>query len=322
MLEPPTRKRRSRHSKEREDIDIRGNPRAIATLRLFDSYRLLPFNWMHALVPNSGDYTGHRDQCTRMVTADLLDRFCFDGTKTTNETMTYWRTAAGDRFLHERGFEGLPHDGTHDAHQVLTDLADAQIELGVRGTDVQLFKWQDILRLPTIPAQPEHPFRFPIGTNPINRKTMYLVPDGRPFILKCGERSALFLKELDRNNENPQTIKNKFRNYLACIEEIKKRYGRKAVMVLFITTDPVRLQNLLRWAAEVCGGPSKLFLFGFIDDHVKRARSTAPITTHLFHQPLLRAGHPPYLLKTLSDDSQTHPLEEAVRAYKAKAGTL
>ena len=283
-----------------DEVDIRGNPRALGTLRLFDNYRLLPFNWMHALVP-LGSYAGHQAQCTRMVRAGLLRRFTFNGTKNTSETMTYWRTERGDRFLHARGFEGLPHDGTHDAHQVLTDLSDAQIELGARLSDVQVIKWQDILRLPNFPMQPDHPFRFPVGTHPISRKTMHLVPDGRPFILKRGERSALFLKELDRNNENPLVIKNKIRNYITCMEEIKRRYGRKAVMVLFVTTDPVRLANLVRWTLEVVGGPSQVFLFGFIDDHVKHTRSTAPVTTQLFDQPLLRAGHPPYLLKTLSE---------------------
>ena len=41
-------------------------------------------------------------------------------------------TERGDKFLHDKGFEGLPHDGTHDAHQVLTDLVDAQMQLGSR----------------------------------------------------------------------------------------------------------------------------------------------------------------------------------------------
>lgn len=287
------------------DVEIRGNARAINTLRLFDNYRLLPFNWMHALVPDAGHYTGHRDLCTRMVCAGLLGRMTFDGRKKTHETMTYWRTARGDKFLHDKGFEGLPHDGTHDAHQVLVDQIDAQMHIGARGTTARFLNWQDIIREDAFPPQPEHPFRFPIGTHPLSKKTMHLVPDGRPFIVSVprGDKreSALFLKELDRNNENPQVIKNKVRNYLACIDTIKERYRRQQVMILFVTTDPTRLHNLMRWTAEVNGGPSKLFLFGFMEDHVKLCRTTAPVVTHLFDQPVLRAGHSPYLIKTLTE---------------------
>ena len=308
MLDTPAKRRSRRDLTVDPNVDIRGNPRAIATLRLFDTYRLLPFNWMHELVwlPEKphvrGDYEGHRDQCTRMIRAGLLGRMTFDGHKRVDETMTYWRTARGDKFLHDKGFEGLPHDGTHDAHQVLTDLIDAQMQLGTRGTQTRFLNWQQITELDQFPTQPPQPFRFPIGKNPISGKTMHLVPDGRPFIIvnPVGE-NALFLKELDRNNENPQTIKNKMQNYLTCIDAIKKQYSRKQVMIVFVTTDLVRLQNLLRWAAEVNQGPSKLFLFGFIEDHVKSRRSTPEIATHLVDQPLLRAGNRPYLIKTLSE---------------------
>lgn len=289
-----------------KDVEIRGNDRAVNTLRLFDSYRLLPFNWLHELVPDSGHYVGHRDLCTRMVCAGLLGRMTFDGRKNTNETMTYWRTDAGDRFLHDKGYEGLPHDGTHDAHQVLTDLIDAQMQLGARGTDTRFLNWQEIIRQPAFPPQGPQPFRFPIGTNPISKKTMHLVPDGRPFIISVPQpdgtnRSALFLKELDRNNEEPQTIKGKIRNYLMCMDEIKKRYGRKQVMVLFVTTNLTRLQNIIRWTLEVNSGPSQVFLFGFMEDHVKTQRTTAPVSAHLFNQPLERAGNRRYLLQTLSE---------------------
>lgn len=302
MLEEPLRKRRSRHDNTRDDTDIRGNERAIATLRLFDNYRLLPFNWMHALVPDSGHYNGHRDQCRRLKRAGLLRNFTFNGTKNTSETMTWWRTELGDRFLHERGFEGLPHDGTHDAHQVLVDLIDAQMHLGTRGTSTRFLNWQDVIRQPAFPAQREHPFRFQIGTHPLTKKPMHLLPDGRPFIIVAPDgRSALFLKELDRNNENPEIIKSKVRNYLTAMPTIKERYKRKQVMVLFATTNQVRLQNLMRWTQEVCGAPTRLFLFGFMEDHVKLTRSTAPIVTDLFDRPLFRAGHRPYLIKTLSE---------------------
>jgi hypothetical protein len=302
MLDRAVKKRRKRHDLTRNpDRSIRGNSRCIETLRLFDNYRLLPFNWLHKLVDARGDYRGHRKQCSHMVQAGLLGRMTFDGSKRTDETMTYWRTEHGDRFLHQKGYEGLPHDGTHDAHQVLTDLIDAQMQIGSRDSGTTFLNWSQILEQPAFPTQPPFPFRFPVGANPQTRKTLYLVPDGRPFILKHGERSALFLKELDRNNENPEVIKNKVRNYLRAIDAIKDQYKRRAVMVLFVTTNPTRLMNLKRWTEQVCQGPSQLFLFGYMEDHIRTRRSTAPVVTDLFDRPVERAGVCPYLLRTLSE---------------------
>src|SRR5688572_21285386 len=105
------------------DTDVRPTERAIATLRLFDNYRLLPANWMHALLPERlrGKYrTGYLYLLMRMTRAGLLSRETLNGRRNNNETMTYSRTDCGQKepcsgsrcarhFLHNRGFEVLPH---------------------------------------------------------------------------------------------------------------------------------------------------------------------------------------------------------------------
>ncbi len=112
--------RRSRHHFRDNGVVVRATERSLDTLRLFDTFRLLPLNYMHALA-GGGNYCGYRDLCTRMTWAGLLSRKTLNGTFNNNETQTYFRTDAGDRFLHEKGFEPLPHDSHHDTHQVLTD---------------------------------------------------------------------------------------------------------------------------------------------------------------------------------------------------------
>jgi hypothetical protein len=280
------------------ESDIRATPRAMDTLRLFNDYRLLPLNWMYALIGDTGSYDGYSKLCRRMVKrAGLLSRFTFNGTRNTNETMTYLRTAAGDRFLFEKGFVGLPHDGTHDAHQVLTDLADAQIQLGLRGTDVELHKWQGIVEHPATPKLPDKPFRFDY---PGGR----LIPDGRPFYLKRGRDSILFLKEIDRATEGKSIITDKLRAYKILEDEIKRRYGftgALGLMLLIVTTDEVRRQSILKLIAKIFPNGCRWILVALIDDHIKHTRSTAPVVTDIVDKPCLRAGAPPYSLKTLGE---------------------
>ena len=244
-----TKERNSRFVRTPLAVALRANPRLIAILRVFDDHRLLPANWIHALV--GGDRIGLNRRLTQLYREGLLNRETLLGPKNVYETMTYSRTEKGDRFLNEKGFEGLPHDGTHDAHQVLLDILSASIELGARNSSIELHKWKEIRDHPKTPKLPNHPFRFQVGTNPNNEKTIFLVPDGRPFFLKGQEGSILFVKELDRNTEPATTILTKLKNYQKAEDAIKARYGFKAMMLLFVTTDKTRQENILGWIKEV-----------------------------------------------------------------------
>src|SRR2546423_461770 len=178
--------RRSRHvvPDTKPDLDVHPTGRCLGTLRLFDRYRILPLNWMHALV-GEGSYVGYRNLCTRMTLAKLLERRTLNGRRNNNETQTYSRSKAGDKYLHERGFEALPHDSHHDAHQALVDLAEAQIELGARAAGIEYHPWIDIRDHPKTPRLPDKPFRFDV-------EDTYQIPDGRPFYLKNTRGAMLF----------------------------------------------------------------------------------------------------------------------------------
>jgi hypothetical protein len=286
---------RSRHvvPDTKPDLDIHPTGRCLATLQLFDRYRLLPLNWMHALA-GDGSYVGYRNLCTRMTLAKLLERRTLNGRRNNNETQTYSRTRPGDRYLHERGFEALPHDSHHDTHQALVDIVEAQIELGSRAAGIEYHPWIDIRDHPKTPRLPEKPFRFDVNDT-------YQVPDGRPFYLKTARGSMLFLREVDRSTEAPDTIRVKLRNYRQLKDHIQSRYGFRRMMLLFITTNDTRKENILRLIGEEFVDGSQWILVATMTDHVKECLTTAPVTTHLFTEPYLRAGFRPFLLHTLSE---------------------
>jgi hypothetical protein len=287
--------RRSRHvvPDTKPDLDIYPTGRCLATLQLFDRYRILPLNWMHALV-GGGSYVGYRNLCTRMTLAKLLERRTLNGRRNNNETQTYSRSKAGDKYLHERGYEALPHDSHHDAHQALVDIAEAQIELGARAADVEYHPWVDIRDHPKTPRLPDRPFRFDVNDT-------YQIPDGRPFYLKNARGSMLFLREIDRNTEAPDTIRIKLRNYRQLQDRIQSRYGFRHMMLLFVTTNETRKENILRLLGEEFVSGCKWILVATMTDHVKECLTTTPVATHLFTEPYLRAGHRPFSLLSLAD---------------------
>lgn len=291
--------RRSRHTRpaSKPDFDIRATERSIATLQLFDRYRILPLNYMHALA-GGGSYVGYRHLCKRLFWAGLLDRRTLNAARNNNETMNYSRSSAGSKFLiacgHPTSYETLPNDTHHDNHQILSDIAEAQIELGARTSSTEYHPWLDILHHPATPPLPPRPFRFEVNGS-------YQVPDGRPFYLKEGSRSALFIRELDRNTEAKETIKTKLRHYRLLETTIKQRYGFARMFLLFITTDTTRAQNILRLIGEVFPSGCKWITVSVLEDHIKLLRTTPALSTDLFHKPHERAGHTPFLLDTLTE---------------------
>lgn len=288
----PDHFRRSRHRKPRTkpDLDIRATSRSVAILQLFDHYRNLPLNWMHALVDPDGSYAGFRNLCGRMVDAGLLERRTFNGHGNNNETQTYSRTDPGKTFLRRKGYQPYSdYNTSQDDEQVLIDLVDAQIQLGAKKYGVEVHHWPDIVEQQ--PMMPSDPFGFP-----------ELIPDGIPFYLKIAGGSALFLKEVIRENKTPKVLKHKIDQYRKLEEAIKRRYGFNRFFVLFITTRMKDRDNLLKWI-----GQSKWMLVSYMQDPIKALLTTIPVTTALFDDPWQRAGYIPFSLTTLS------PVDDAAR---------
>lgn len=287
--------RKSRHHTSHAAIpDIRITPRALATLHLFDRYRLLPLNWMHALV-DTGSYAGYRDMCTKLWRAGLLDRRTLNGRTNNSETQSYSRSPAGTRFLKAHGASPLLNTTQRDPHQALVDLSEAHIELGARAAGIEYLPWRHILEHPRTPKLPENPFRFDVGDT-------VMIPDGRPFILRTPSgHTALFVREIDRDTEADATIQFKIAYYKIIQKYLKGRYGQPRVFLLFISTKEAQQRKVLSWIANEFPHGCQWILTGVIQDHIHECLPTAPVSTHLFTSPYERHGHPPFSLGTLDD---------------------
>lgn len=259
-------------------------PLRLDTLLAFNRYRILPANWLQAVV-GCKSYGYFSNQLTYLWENGLLDRRTLNGKYNNHETMNYTRTEAGAKFLTDRGhaaeFDILPNASQHDYHQVLSDMAEAQFEIATKNTTIEYNSWLDIVSNSHRPLSlPDQPFKFLHGTT-------YTVPDGRPFYLKNLEKghSVLFLKELDRSTEQPATVIQKIKNYAAIQHHILRRYRFRDVMVLFTTTNAKREENILKWIESVFPDGCSWMATNLIEDHIRLGKSTAPVTTSLFTQP-------------------------------------
>jgi len=276
-------------------------PRDLEILKLFRTYRLLPTNIIHALVGGSyftvqrrltklasGVYSLKTD---KLVMSGLLDRFTFNGSTNVNAVMVYQLSARGDAKLTELGFPPVDeYDRSHNAHQALLDLLDAGIEIGTKLFFLnRLIRWPQIAAHHLTPKQPDKPFRFD-----------GLVPDGRPFVLANADRGILFLKELDRSSEGHKQLLAKLHMYKKHEQAIKDRYGVKSLMLLVVTTNEPRRQNILADIERVFPNGCGWILTHVLDDYTIFGRKPA-IPRHLFDTPWLRAKKPPFSLKTLGE---------------------
>lgn len=198
-------------------------------------------------------------------------------------------------------------------HQLLGDLVDASIELGVmRNPELDLLLWhRDILNHPKTPEHVKRlpdPCSIPVGSQKLR-------PDGLPYVirrtLKDGTTRALPLfKEIDRNTEQTtytprkhNTIEEKYTRWERIFREriYQTHFGFPAAMVLFITTSEQHMHHLMAHAGETMGKCSWL-LFKTIPDYGAQERGTSiPLTTRYLDEPYLRVGFPPFSLKTLED---------------------
>jgi hypothetical protein len=216
------------------------------------------------------------------------------------ETLTFSRLEAGKRFLEKYNHPAFSDYNTAlDVEQLLIDQVDAQFVIGASGTDVEVHLWHDILAHPKTPNLPPNPFRFYIAKNK-NDQDMFFVPDGHPFYLKRSGRSILFLKEVVRTNKTRAVIKHKANLYKQFENEIKRRYGFNAFMVLWVATSERDRDNILVWIKEEIG-PCSWMLVSYTQDPIQARLPTTPVTTHLFDNLWKRPGYPDFSLKALSE---------------------
>lgn len=261
-----------------------------AILELLDPqfrYKYLPSNWIHVFV--GGNWTGLRKRLARMKRGPE----CYLSRPKQQDWSenarykhdVYARSDAGARFLGTNNGSKVYKDREY-AHDLLTDLVDASIEIGVRNdSSLRLLTWQQLATHPNMPAKTryaEHPFRIPLGEHK-QGKELVLEPDGRPLIIEKSDngvfrKNLYLLKEIDLNTEPLSSSSDraawarKFERYEIFFRKklYQSHYGFSSCLILVVTTSAQRLNALLAMR------PPAYFLFRCEPNHARAPRFPAP----------------------------------------------
>lgn len=300
--------------------EFRRTERTFAILRRFDDYVVLPRNWLYAF-PGMGHPVPFQGRLTRLCRKQLLGRFTHNGTRNWNEVMSYYRTEAGDKFMRRHNYPSYPRNPTNEREeQALIDIIDASIELGTfENPSVQMLKFPQLYDHPNTPARLRsvtNPFTIyldaqdPLDPTKAEKKSRRVTPDGRPFGIKVGNKSVLFLKEVTRENTNHDAHAKKFLAYKEIWQRNRRyegedplytqMYGDKAAMLLYVIRGgPVMMRNVQHLAEKILG-PTSWLLFKDIFDHTVHG-DVQPVTTRFLTEPYERVGHKPFSLLTLKE---------------------
>ncbi len=314
------RRHRSRYRFDGPDADDRPlaiTERDFAILELLDPefrYAYLPSHFIHAFL--GGDRLRLSKRLGRLSRAPhsylLRPPQRTHSLNANYKHDVYARAEAGDRLLIERG--RLAHRARRPpepyAHQLLNDLVDASIDIGVRrDPTLRLIGWREILAHPKLPnptREATHPFRIPVAG-------VTLIPDGRPFVIerKLADGARRYLcvagKEIDRHTEplvptdlERSGIARKLDLYRAFFSGrvYQSHYGFPNSVVLIITTNARHLENMLALTRKLIG-PCSYLLFKHVPDWAHASRFPTPSGDML--GPYERVGHPPFNLATFGD---------------------
>ena len=258
--------------------------------RLLDpdyGYSYLPSNWIHAFI--GGDQLRLAKRLGRLARKQhgyLARR------QDWYKHAVYSRTSKADAYLGER----RTRDRDPFAHRLLEDMVQASIALGVSADPkLALVPWAALAatgKIPkaTIESTDAHAIALRAGK---------LVPDGKPFAIRNGDRWRFILgKEIDRATEPLVTaharrsIRQKFESYAECFERriYQTHYGFPNALVLFVTTSPSRMSAMMDLCREVVG-PCSYLLFAHTKDWAREPHFPSPNGD--MRGPYERVGHPP-----------------------------
>lgn len=315
---PAPVKRLSRFSDDPTGVPLTVSPKDIEIFKLLDPerrYSILPTNWIQALL--GGDPTWMSKRLGRLSRRPYKylhrpeEQWTFNALY---KHALYRRADKADQYLIEQGLLRRRAKRRTDAlrHQLLDNLVDASIELGVTADPaLSLLDWHGILDHPKTPAalsDANEPFRLRIGEQS-------LIPDGRPFVLRRSQADGRALslcilgKEIDRATEplrpsrmRHTSIARKFELYRKIFNAklYQSHYGFPNAMVLIVTVSEAHMQNMMALAAEIMGGKCSYLLFKTIEDFANIARSPQ-VSTAMLETPWQRAGYPPFYLSTFSE---------------------
>jgi len=274
------------------------SPRDIQILHLLDpeyGFHYLPSHWIHAFI--GGD---------RLRVAKRLGRLTrephgyLERRQDWYKHAVFARTSKADRLLGERRVR----DRDPFPHRLLEDMVQASIAHGVRHTpDLELVPWLSLAATGKVPG------RTLDSTTPhtIALRSGALVPDGKPFAIRRGDRWRFILgKEIDRGTEPLATgyarrsIKQKLESYAECFTGrlYTSHYGFPNAVVLFVTTSPARMTAMMKLCESVIG-PCGYLLFAHTTDWALAPRFPPPNGDML--GPYQRVGHPPLHLSNFGE---------------------
>lgn len=292
----------------RDSTEPNGRPlemgaRDRAILELLDPkfrFKYLPSNWVHAFI--GGDWTWLRKRLARMKRGPecyLVRPKQQDWSENARyKHDVYARSDAGAKFLGTANGSKIYKDREY-AHDLLTDLVDASIEIGVRNDpSLRLLTWAHLATHPNVPARTrhaEHPFRIPLGRH-VHNKELFLEPDGRPLIIEKSDngvfrKNIYLLKEIDLSTE-PLTSATDRASWQRKLQRYKMffdgklyaaHYGFSSCLVLVVTTSEQRMNAMLAMK------PPPYFLFRVEPNYARAPRFPAP-GGWMVTEPWRRAG--------------------------------
>lgn len=281
-----------------DDRPLAISDRDLAIFRLLDpehGFHYLPSNWIHAFVGGDAQRVSKRlGRLAREPHGYLVRR------QARYKHAVYARTAKADTYLGEH----RQRDRDPFAHRLLQDLVTASIRLSVgRDPRLNFVPWLDLAATGKVPAatlDSAEPHAIPLESGKI-------VPDGKPFAIRAGNRWRFVLgMEIDRGTEplaSPQarrTIAKKLDNYAGCFSRqlYASHYGFPNSLVLFVTTSAARMHSMMALTERVIG-PCSYLAFAHTTDWAITPSFPSPHGDLL--GPLHRVGHPPLVLTNFGD---------------------
>ena len=270
--------------------------------RLLDpahGHHYLPSNWIHAFI--GGD---------QLRLAKRLGRLAREPHGYLARRQDWYKHAVYSRTSKADTYLGEPRTRDRDpfAHRLLEDLVQASIALGANADSrLALVPWVALAATGKIPRS------IIDSTEPhsIALSDGKLVPDGKPFAIRNGDRWRFILgKEIDRATEPLVTaharrsIRQKFERYAECFERrnYQTHYGFPNALVLFVTISPSRMTAMMEVCREVIG-PCSYLLFAYTKDWAREPRFPSPNGDML--GPYEGVGHPPLHLADFGDYAET-----------------
>lgn len=278
-------------------------------------YRYLPADYLHAFSGGSLDYLINRlNLLSRRPNLFVARPHQQRASASANHRrLIYELSDRGMEVMHERGFTcRRTRPAGNFAHELMTCLVTASLELGTKETGTNLIRWDDILASKSMPDSTRHagkPWMIPVSAT-INGQQIeaQIAADGLPFgVARVVENRRFFFfcpgveadcgtEPVDTSDFVRSSIYKKLALYLAIEEQGVHRthFGFPNFYVPFITTNATRLKSMMKVLERITGGTgSKIILFKTFPAFTSYEIPPPP-SGHMLTEDWQRVGHPPF----------------------------